>query len=70
MVHGCMVYTECAETAAVLFSTNHVTAKQRLVSTRLPWVFKRRCKNLVTHLESPELRSCVKVEVDALGSRL
>jgi len=45
MVYGCMVYTEGAETAVVLLGTNHVTAKQRLVSTRLPWVFKKRFKN-------------------------
>ena len=26
MVHGCMVYTECTETAAVLHGTSHVSA--------------------------------------------
>ena len=25
MVHGCMVYTECAKTAAVLCGTSHVS---------------------------------------------
>ena len=29
MVHGCMVYTERAETAAVSRGTSHVTIKQR-----------------------------------------
>ena len=29
MVHGCMVYTERAETAAVSRGTSHVSTKQR-----------------------------------------
>ena len=29
MVHGCMVYTERAETAAVSRGASHVTTKQR-----------------------------------------
>ena len=36
LVHGCMVYTERAETAAVSCSTRHVSA----VSTPLRWIFK------------------------------
>ena len=36
MVHGCMVYTKLAETAAVLLGTCHVSAE----STPLRWVFK------------------------------
>ena len=28
MVHGCMVYTEHAEMAAVSYGTSHVTTKQ------------------------------------------
>ena len=36
MVHGCMVYTECAETAAVSCGTSHASA----VSTPLRWIFK------------------------------
>ena len=36
MVHGCIVYTECAEMAAVSCGTTHVSA----VSTPLQWIFK------------------------------
>ena len=36
MVHGCMVYTERAETAAVSRGTSHISA----VSTPLCWIFK------------------------------
>ena len=36
MVHGCMVYTERAETAAVSRGTSHVS----VVSTQLGWMFK------------------------------
>ena len=36
MVHGCMVYTERAETAAVPCGTSHAMA----VSTPLRWIFK------------------------------
>ena len=36
MVHGCMVYTERAETAAVSCGTSHASA----VSTHLRWIFK------------------------------
>ena len=36
MVHGCMVYIECAETATVSRGTSHVDA----VSTPHRWVFK------------------------------
>jgi len=40
MVHGCMVYTERAETAAVSCSTSHAIA----VSTPLRWIFKNKNK--------------------------
>jgi len=36
MVHGCMVYTERAETVAVSCGTSHASA----VSTPLRWIFK------------------------------
>ena len=36
MVHGCMVYTEHAEMAAVSCGTSHASA----VSTPLRWIFK------------------------------
>ena len=36
MVHGCMVYTECAEMAAISCGTSHASA----VSTPLRWTFK------------------------------
>ena len=36
MVHGCAVYTERAETAAVSCGASHVSA----VSTPLRWIFK------------------------------
>ena len=49
MVHGCMVYTERAEMAAVSCGTSHASA----VSTPLRWIFKKtRYKKLVTHVES------------------
>ena len=50
MVHGCMGYTERAETAAVPCGTSHASA----VSTPLPWIFKRqrRYKKLVIHVKS------------------
>ena len=36
MVHGCMVYTEYVDTAAVSRGTSHVSA----VSTPLRWILK------------------------------
>ena len=36
MVHGCMVYTERAEMAAVSCDTSHASS----VNTLLPWTFK------------------------------
>ena len=44
MVHGCMVYTERAETAAVSRDTNHVTAKQRCKYTTSVGIQKRAIK--------------------------
>ena len=38
MMHGYMVYTERAETAAVSCGTSHASA----VSTPLRWIFKRK----------------------------
>ena len=38
MVHGCAVYTERAETAAVSCGASHVSA----VSTPLQWILKKR----------------------------
>ena len=52
MVHGCMVYTERAETTAVLCGTSHASA----VSTPLRWIFKKRAiKKLVTHASAVSL---------------
>ena len=53
MVHGCMVYTERAEMAAVSCGTSHASN----VSTPLLWIFKKKkkkksYKNLFTHVES------------------
>ena len=53
MVHGCMVYTERAEMAAVSCGTSHASA----VTTPLRWIFKKikiktRYKKLFTHVES------------------
>ena len=50
MVHGCMVYTEHAEMAAVSCGTGHVT--NSAVSTPLRWLFKNAPKKLVIHVES------------------
>ena len=36
LVHGCMVYTECAEMAAVSCGTSHAST----VSTPLQWIVK------------------------------
>ena len=41
------VHRTCAETAAVSYGTSHASA----VSTPLWWIFKRRYKKLVTHVE-------------------
>ena len=45
MVHGCMVYTERAETAAVSCSTSHVGT----VITPLRWILKKCAKHKHTH---------------------
>ena len=52
-VHGCMVYTERAEMAAVACGTSHASA----VSTPLRWIFNNNKtryikKKLFTHVES------------------
>ena len=47
MVHGCMVYTRSAETAAISCGSSHASA----VSTPLRCIFKKtRYKKLVTHV--------------------
>ena len=52
MVHGCIVYTERAETAAVPRGTNHVTTKHRGKYT-ISVEFQNALPNsTVTHLES------------------
>jgi len=43
MVHGCVVYTEYAEMAAVSCGTGHASA----VSTSLRWIFKTRYKKAI-----------------------
>ena len=48
MVHGCMVYTERAELAAVSCGTSQASA----VSTPLRGYSKTRYKKLFTHIES------------------
>ena len=51
MVHGCMVYTERAEMAAVSCVTSHASD----VSTPLRWIFKKHAikkEKLFTHVES------------------
>ena len=47
-MHGCIVYTERAETAAVPRGTNHVTTKHRGKYT----TSVEMQNDLVTHLES------------------
>ena len=49
MVHGCMVYTERAKTAAVLCGTNHASAVKYTTSVDIQ---KAHYKKLVTHVES------------------
>ena len=48
MVHGCVVYTRRAETAAVSCGSSHASA----VSTPLRWIFKNKTsyKKLATHV--------------------
>ena len=54
MVNGCMVYTERAETAAVLCGTSHASA----VGTPPRWIFKNAPrKATLTHLESDATRA-------------
>ena len=49
MLHGCMVYTERAQMAAVSRGTSHASA----VGTPLRWIFKKGAvKKLVAHVES------------------
>jgi len=51
MVHGCMVYTERADMAAVSCGTSHASA----VSTPFRWIFKKtktHYKKLFAHVES------------------
>ena len=48
MVHGCTVYTERTEMAAVSRGTSDASA----VSTPLQWIVKKRAIKSVTHVES------------------
>ena len=54
MVHGCMVYTERAETATVSRGTSHVKTKQRSKYTSSVAIVKTRYekRHALTHLES------------------
>ena len=51
MVHGCMVYTERAEMAAVSCGTSHVSAVIEFNTTSVG-IQKRGIKKLFTHVES------------------
>ena len=67
MVHGCMVYTERAETAAVSCGTSHDSA----VSTPLRWTdSKTRCKKIVTHVAETAAVSRGTSHVSALSTPL
>ena len=66
MVHGCMVYTEHADTAAVLCGTSNVSA----VSTPLWWIKKCALKNdspMQTHMRAQWV--CSRVENSATWKR-
>ena len=53
MLHGCMLYTERAETAAVLWcGTSHVSAVKYNNSVDIKKEKKKRYKELVIHVES------------------
>ena len=52
MAHGCTVYTERAQTAAVSRGTSHITTTQRCEYTTSVEMQKRAIKKPVTHLES------------------
>ena len=57
MVHGCMVYTECAKMAAVSSGTSHVTTKQLCNYTTWVDIQTVLQKATVTHLESHVTRT-------------
>ena len=52
MVHGCMVYTERAETAAISRGTSHVTTKQCVKYTTSVDIQNALSKQQPAHLES------------------
>ena len=52
MVHGCMAYTDLAETTAVSCGTSHVTTKQRFKYITGVDIRNELQKAAVTHLES------------------
>ena len=65
MVHGCMVYTERAEMAAVSRGTSHVTTKKRCKYTTSMDTQNALYKDTVIHLESnvtKEQRVCSRAE--------
>ena len=51
MVHGCMVYTDRADTAAVSRGTSHASA----VSTPLRWIFKKSCSRVKSRASAVSL---------------
>ena len=51
-MHGGMVDTERAETAAVSRGASRVTTKQRCISTPLGWILKKRAKTTTTLIEN------------------
>ena len=69
-VHACIVYTECAETAAVSRGTSHVTTKQHCKYTNLVDIYSKMCnEKLVTHTESHVTTAqwvCLSVENSAI----
>ena len=65
MVHGCMVYKECAETAAVPHGISHVPTNKCCKYTTLADIQNTLWKVTVTHLESNVTRVqrvCSRVE--------
>ena len=65
-MHGGMVDTERAETAAVSRGASRVTTKQRCISTPLGWILKKRAKNNNHSLKI----KCDKSAVSLLESRV
>ena len=57
MVHGCMAYTERAQTAAVSYDTSHVATKQCCYYTISVDIQSALLKMLVTHVELHALKA-------------